>query len=151
MNKDDYRLKSIDNGTAIDHIPKGKALQLVNVLEIGEEITFTMAVNVPSKRVGRKDIILIEGKELNEKEFAKIGLIAIGSTINIVRNKKVIEKFTAKIPKEANGIIKCNNPNCITNIEKINTKFKINSSPLEAKCGYCERFMKEEEILKQIK
>ena len=145
------RLKSIDSGTSIDHIPAGKALQILECLDIKSESPIGVVMNVNSQKMGKKDLIFVEGLELTEKEFAKVGLIARNATINIIRKKNVVQKIKAHLPKKANGIIKCINPNCISNNENLETKFVIKDKPIAGKCFYCERWMSEKSILKQIK
>lgn len=145
------RLKAIDHGTAIDHIPAGKALQILECLEIVSDKPVGVLMNVNSSKLGKKDLIYVEGFELTRKEFAKVGLLARGATINIIRNQNVVQKIKAHLPKDADGIIKCINPNCISNNESLETKFKIYDQPIKGKCFYCERWMSEKQILKQIK
>ncbi|HEQ78210.1 MAG TPA: aspartate carbamoyltransferase regulatory subunit, partial [Euryarchaeota archaeon] len=91
----DIRVRKINRGTVIDHISAGQALNVLKILGITKEhpkITLTVAINVPSKRIGVKDIVKVEGLELRGEEIDKISLIAPEATINIVRDYKVIEK-----------------------------------------------------------
>jgi aspartate carbamoyltransferase regulatory subunit len=149
--KNGMRLKSIANGTAIDHIPAGQALRLLEALNIKSDKPIGVVMNVDSRKTGKKDLIYVEGLELTKKDFAIIGLIAQKATINIIRRHNVVEKIKARLPSSAIGFIKCINPNCITNNESITTKFKIKDNPIEAKCLYCERWMNKEDIVRQIK
>ena len=150
--KERIQLQAIKNGTAIDHIEAGKALKLLEVLDIPEHISKGIAMNVESKKLGRKDLVFIDNFELSQKDFAKIGLVSKNATINIIKDHKVVKKIKAEIPSVAVGIIKCMNPNCITNHEKIETKFYIfKGENIKAKCHYCERFLNEEEIFWSIK
>jgi aspartate carbamoyltransferase regulatory subunit len=71
--------------------------------------------------------------------------------LNVIKGYKVIKKERLTFPDHAEGIIECINPNCITNIEKIPTKFSLKKNPLRATCYYCETTMEEEEIMKGIK
>jgi aspartate carbamoyltransferase regulatory subunit len=146
----DIRITPIKNGTAIDHLNVGSAYKILEVLKL-KDYTVTAGMGVESRKMGRKDIIFIEGKELNEKELNMIALIGKGATINIIKNSEIIKKFQLEYPKKAEGIIKCINPKCITNLEKINSKFDIKTSPLEAKCWYCEARMSEQDIIASIK
>ncbi|MEM4390607.1 MAG: aspartate carbamoyltransferase regulatory subunit, partial [Candidatus Diapherotrites archaeon] len=104
-----------------------------------------------SRKMGKKDIVFIEGKELNEKELNKIAIIGKGATINIIRNSEIVKKNQLDYPEKVEGIIKCINPKCVTNFEKTKTKFLINKNPLEAKCYYCETRMNEQDIVNSIK
>jgi len=144
------RIQPIKNGTVIDHLNTGSVYKILQVLDLSE-YALTAAMNVESRKLGKKDILFIEGKELDEKELNKIALIGRGATINIVKNSEIKKKFQLGYPKKAEGIIKCINPKCITNAEKIPTKFEVNTNPLKAKCYYCETLMNENEIVESIK
>ncbi|MBW9221241.1 aspartate carbamoyltransferase regulatory subunit [Methanothermococcus sp. SCGC AD-155-M21] len=141
--KKSLRVKPIENGTVIDHISKGKALSVYNVLNIKYEDTpITIAMNVFSKKNKKKDILKIEGVELSEYDVNKISLISPSATINIIKEGKVVKKFKVEIPETIVGIIKCTNPNCITNIENTTGKFKVEEkNPLKIRCIYCEKFL----------
>ena len=86
MTKHELKVKPIENGTVIDHIPANKALQVLKILGLPQEGTnVTLAMNVPSK-LGYKDIVKFENRELGPTEIDKIALIAPDATINIIRN-----------------------------------------------------------------
>ena len=87
------RVSKIKDGTVIDHITSGHALDVVKILGITGKSgnIVTIAMNVPSKRMGKKDIVKIEGRELKAEEVDKIALIAPNATINIIRDYKVVE------------------------------------------------------------
>ncbi|MBW9219967.1 aspartate carbamoyltransferase regulatory subunit [Methanothermococcus sp. SCGC AD-155-N22] len=141
------KVRPIENGTVIDHIARGKALNVYKVLNIGEENTVTIAMYVPSKKYGKKDILKIEGIELSEEDVNKIGLISPNATINIIKNGGVVKKFKVEIPDIITGILKCTNPNCITNVERVPGKFKVEKKdPLKIRCIYCEKFLNTIEI-----
>lgn len=148
------RVSKIKDGTVIDHITSGYALDVVKILGISGRTggIVTIAMNVPSKKLGVKDMIKIEGRELNPQEVDKIALVAPNATINIIRNYKVIEKQLVKLPKTLQNIVKCANPACVTNSnEPIQPKFYLeNEDPLEIKCHYCGYIMERQDILKQF-
>lgn len=145
-------LTPISDGTVLDHLPKGTALKLLKLLNLElHDDAITIAMNVPSKKVGRKDLIFIEGKHLTEKEIEKIALIARNATLNLIKNSKVSSKKTIELSGQCIGTIKCFNPNCITNFEEIETRFSIKKTPLKAQCFYCEKEMNEKEIGQNIK
>jgi len=148
--KKEIRIRPIKEGTAIDHLPVGTALKVVEILKIPKEAT-TVAMNVPSKKFGKKDIVFIESRKLTEEEADKIALIARTATINSISGSGVAKKERVTIPETVNDIIKCINPNCITNKEAVQTKFLIQEKPLTAKCFYCETRMNEKEIANAIK
>ncbi len=143
----ELKVKKIINGTVIDHISPGKALIVLKALNIKTDKTITIAINVPSKNKGKKDILKIEDVFLDENEVNKIALIS-DATINIIKDGKVVKKFKAQLPKEIEGIIKCTNPNCITNIEKVKGKFIVEKKePLKIRCYYCEKFINNIEFV----
>ncbi|MCC5998851.1 MAG: aspartate carbamoyltransferase regulatory subunit, partial [Thermofilum sp.] len=118
-----------------------------------EGSTIAIVINVPSKKLGRKDIVKVEGKFLEPKEVDKIALIAPTATINIVKDFRVLEKRRVQIPREVKGLLRCSNPNCITNTkrEPIETRFKLVSiTPLKLKCCYCEDIVTEEQVIQQL-
>lgn len=143
------------NGTVIDHIPAGKALEILRVLNItgGEGWRIAVLMNVESKKLGRKDIIKIERRKLTLAEVNVIALIAPTATINIIENFVVVEKLKVNVPEIVEGIIKCPNPTCITNKERepIKSRFKLVSrEPLLLKCEYCGTIVSRDEISKYI-
>lgn len=153
MNRD-IKVKKIKNGTVIDHITAGQALNVLKILGIATEYpktTVTVAMNVPSSKAGSKDIVKVEGRELKAEEVDKISLIAGDATINIIRNYEVVEKKKVSIPEMIEGVLKCANPSCVTHFEEMRSKFTvIMKNPIKLRCLYCERVMKEEEIVKQF-
>lgn len=151
MKNDDIRLTPISNGTVLDHLKVGSALKILDLLKLGHQHAITLAINTESGKMGRKDLLFIEGKELTPEEINKIALIARGATLNIIKDSNVASKNKIELPKFVNGTIKCVNPNCITNSEGIATKFSISASPPKAKCHYCEREMNESEIFNSVK
>ncbi len=146
----EIRIAPIKNGTAIDHLSPGSAFRIFDALNL-REYTVTAGINVESRKMGKKDIVFIEGKELAGKELDKVALIGRGATINIISGSDVKKKFQLDYPKAVEGIIRCINPKCITNAEKIPTKFSIKTGPLEAKCHYCETRMGEHDIVASIR
>ncbi len=146
----DIRITPIKNGTAIDHLAFGSAYSILRVFNLSN-YTVTIGIGVESRKMGRKDIIFIEGKELNEKELNKIAILGRGATINTIKNSEITKKFQLEYPDKVEGIIKCINPKCVTNYEKMETRFSIKKSPLEAKCHYCETRMSEQDIINSIK
>ena len=143
----ELKIQPIKNGTVIDHITPGNALKVLKILKIPENVSDSIVsavMNVESKR-GRKDIVKIENRELKASEVDKIALIAPNATINIIRNYEVAEKHHVVVPDEIVGIVKCVNPNCISNSkEPIQPRFIVKSrEPLRIKCFYCERELED--------
>jgi len=142
MKKKDLKVPRIKNGTVIDHIAAGNAVKVLHILGIpkSSSSTVSVAMNVKSK-LGKKDIVKVENRELKRSEVDKIALISPKATINIIRDYEVKEKHRVKLPDEIIGIVKCSNPTCISNSkEPVKSRFKvISKDPARIKCYYCER------------
>lgn len=152
MTKHELKVKPIENGTVIDHIQANMALQVLKILGLPKEgINVTLAMNVPSK-LGFKDIVKIENREVDHTEIDKISLIAPHATINIIRDYEIVSKKKVELVEELKGIVKCTNPKCISNTdEPIESKFYlVESDPITLRCHYCERLVQADEISKQF-
>lgn len=150
----DMKVKKIKNGTVIDHIAAGQALNVLKILGITKgypTTTVTVAMNVPSGKLAFKDIVKVEGRELEAEELDKISLIAPDATINIIRDYEVVEKKTVSLPQILEGVLECDNPNCITHFEAVKSRFVVEEkNPIKLRCVYCERSMDEEGVVKQF-
>lgn len=145
----ELKVSAIREGTVIDHIPAGKGLKVIEILHLNRTNggALLLAVNVSSEKLGRKDIVKVEGRYLSEEEVNKIALIAPNATVNIVRDYRVAEKFKVVIPEEIVGILTCPNPNCVSNHEYVKSRFHVEKrEPLKLRCHYCERTIGEEDI-----
>jgi aspartate carbamoyltransferase regulatory subunit len=132
-------VRRIQNGTVIDHIAAGEALNVVKILGItgSTEEALSIATNVPSGQMGKKDIVKLNDRELLKEEVDRIALISPHATINIIRNYKVCEKKGVEIPTLVEGIVRCPNPGCITNTnEPIRSRFSVTQKGL--RCSYCD-------------
>ena len=138
-----HRVKPINNGTVIDHIAGGQALNVLKILGISGTTGATVSVvmNVESKKLGKKDIVKVEDRELREEELNRIALIAPAASINIIRNCRVIEKRPVDLPDEIVGVVRCQNPNCISNThEPIKSRMLVKvKNPVLLRCLYCEQ------------
>lgn len=144
MNKNEMIVAAIKNGTVIDHIPSEKAYQVAQLLKLAElDTPVTIGYNFLSKKLGRKGIIKIEDKFFTDEEISRLSVVAPNIVLNIIRDYEVVEKKTVTTPDEIHGIVKCNNPVCITNNEPMQTFFHVQNNILT--CHYCE---KEQDINK---
>lgn len=130
-------VERIENGIVVDHIPAGLGLKVLGMLKISHSSKAALLLNVPSKRMGAKDILKVSGKQLDEKELNKVALVAPNATVNIIRNGEVVEKSAARLPKELRGVAKCPNPNCVTNSERVEPRFSLEGES-KYRCAYCE-------------
>lgn len=146
MTEKEMRVRRIEHGTVIDHITAGQALNVLRILGVSgtTSAVVSVAMNVPSGAIGSKDIVKVEDRELEEEEVDRISLIAPNATINIIRDFEVIEKYRVDLPERLEGVIKCSNPNCISNTkEPVISKFLVNKKPVELRCIYCDHVISE--------
>ncbi len=147
MTSDDpqLRVSKIRNGTVIDHVTAGQALNVLAILGIdgtgGEEVSVGM--NVPSGRIDGKDVVKVEGRELSQAEVDVLSLIAPEATINIIRDYEVVRKTRVQRPNAVVGVIECPNHNCITNAEEpVESEFDVLDEGI--RCRYCDTILREE-------
>ena len=149
QNKKELQVAALQNGTAIDHIPSEQLFKVVSLLGIEKLKTpVTIGYNLDSKKMGSKGIIKISDKFFEEDEINRISLIAPTVNLNVIKDYEVCEKKTVQLPDILRGIVKCNNPKCITNNEPMKTVFKvIDKHNVTLKCRYCELKIKKEDII----
>lgn len=150
----DLKVSPIKNGTVIDHITAGNAIHVLNILggDSYKDNIVSMAINVKSKRLpdGKKDILKIENRYLDERETNMIALISPYATVNKIKEEWVYEKHRVRLPDEIYGIVRCPNPTCISNPridndgntrkEPISSRFKVTDKDIPIiRCYYCER------------
>ena len=136
MNKKERIVAAIENGTVIDHIPADKTFQVANMLGLQNM----------NNLVGKKGIIKVQDKFFTDDEVSQLSVVAPNVVLNIIKDYEVVEKKTVKTPDELRGIVKCNNPKCITNNEPMKTIFHvIDKDAGILKCHYCD---KEQDINK---
>jgi aspartate carbamoyltransferase regulatory subunit len=147
MTEVELKVKPINNGTVIDHIAAGQALNVLKILGISgtTDATLSVVMNVGSEKLGLKDIVKVEDRELMEEEVNRIALIAPAATINIIRDYKVIEKHHVDLPDEIVGVVRCQNPSCISNTsEPIKSRMQVKTkNPVLLRCVYCEQPLTE--------
>jgi len=142
-------VSAIENGTVIDHIPASNLFKVINILgldKINTQITF--GTNLESKKLGRKAIIKLSEIFFEEDDINRIALVAPEAKLNIIRGYEVVDKSIVKVPGQIVGIVRCVNPKCITNYEKVTTKFSVISSKnVVLKCHYCEKITDQEHMV----
>ena len=144
MNKKERLVAAIEQGTVIDHIPADKTYQVASLLGLFNLKTpVTIGFNYPSQKIGNKGIIKVSDKFFSDDEISRLSVVAPKVILNIIRDYEVVEKKTVETPSEIRGIVKCNNPKCITNNEPMQTYFHVADGILT--CHYCE---KEQDINK---
>lgn len=132
-------IEPIQNGVVIDHIEAGRAMQLYKLLNLGSlDASVALIKNVPSKKMGKKDIIKIDA-DIN-LDFDVIGFVDPSATVDIIRNGVLVEKKSIALPEKLTNVIFCKNPRCITSVEQeIDHIFKLSDpDKKEYRCIYCE-------------
>lgn len=148
MNKKERLVAAIENGTVIDHIPAEKTFQVVNLLELQNLSTpVTIGYNFSSSKVGCKGIIKVSDKFFTDDEISRLSVVAPNIILNIIRDYEVVEKKQVITPDELCGIVKCNNPKCITNNEPVPTIFNVvDKEAGTLKCHYCDKEQQMENV-----
>ena len=137
-------IAKIQRGIVIDHIPAGKAYQIIRVLglnvlaqETGDIIA--VGINFDSSRMKKKDVIKVENLSLDRNMLNLVALIAPMATVTRIANGEVFEKHEVEIPDEIGDIVVCPDRFCITNHEEVPCKFAVvEKDPLTLQCYYCE-------------
>jgi len=147
LNKE-LKISAIEEGTVIDHIPTDATFKVVEILDLeNHNGIVSIATNLQSKRINKKGIVKVGGKSLTQDEVNKIAVVAPDATVNIINSYNIKEKIKVKMPDVIDNVVKCSNPVCITNNERVATKFYVvRKDPLKIKCHYCERCMGKEDI-----
>ena len=149
MSKKERLVAAIENGTVIDHIPAEKTYAVATLLGLQKlQTPVTIGYNYPSKKLGKKGIIKIEDKFFTDEEISRLSVVAPNVVLNVIRDYEVVEKKKVVTPDTLKGIVRCNNPKCITNNEPMNTIFLVidkNSGII--KCHYCDK----EQVISEVK
>jgi aspartate carbamoyltransferase regulatory subunit len=148
--KKEMQVAALANGTARVHIPPQQLFKVAYLLELEKLDTNTITIgnNFPSRKMERKGVIKIADKFFEENEINRIALIAPNVILNEIHDYEVTRKQPVSLPGELIGIVKCNNPKCITNNEPMPTRFAvINKENGTIKCHYCERKINKEDII----
>ena len=107
----------------------------------------TIGNNFESKKLGKKGIIKVADRFLQIEEVSRLSVVAPNIKLNIIRHYEVVEKKQIVMPDELKGIVKCNNPKCITNNEPMQTWFHVVDKELGIlKCHYCEKEQQKDNI-----
>jgi len=155
MEQSDLIVRRIKDGTVIDHINEGKGLNVLEALEIdgSRGNVITIALNMPSGKLKKKDMIKVEGRFLEDDDTNKLAVIAPSSTVNIIKDYKLVEKRRVSLPNQIEQIFRCSNPDCITNSqEHIESTMEVmDKGNLVLKCRYCGRILDVNDLRYQKK
>lgn len=137
----EFIVSAIENGTVIDHIPSKNVFQVIKILNLEESDDMVLfGTNLESKKYEKKGIIKVKNKFFKNSEINKIALVAPKATLIVIKDYQITSKQVVELPDDVQGIVKCFNPNCITNHEKVETKFNlIDKEEVKLRCHYCEK------------
>lgn len=143
-------IRRIKDGTVIDHVRAGEALRVLKILGItgkeGEIVS--VAMNVPSSKLGKKDVVKVANRFLKTEETDKLALVAPLATANIIKSYKVSAKHRVELPEVFKGVLKCPNPTCVSNLANepiIATIDVIDKDTPLLKCRFCQRLINPNE------
>lgn len=146
--KKELQVAALENGTVIDHIPSDKVFTVVSLLDLqNTDGNITIGNNFESKKLGKKGIIKVADRFFTDEEVSRLSVVAPNIKLNIIRHYEVVEKKQIIMPDELKGIVKCNNPKCITNNEPMQTWFHVvDKEQGILKCHYCEKEQQKDNI-----
>ena len=146
----ELKVSAIRNGTVIDHIPSDKSFHVIRILNLeSSDNPIYFGTAFESKKYGKKGIIKISNKYFEDEEISKIAMVAPSATLIEISDYEVTRKEKVHLPEHIDKIVKCFNPKCVTNIEGIETRFKVikdHKGEMKLACHYCEKTMKKENI-----
>ncbi len=153
VSKKKLLVEAIANGTVIDHIAPGQAINILRMFKfLGKHNHITVGFNLRSGNLGSKDIIKISDVTFSPSQTEQLAILAPNATINLIADYKVVDKYNLRLPHETVGDFKCPNSNCITHQEAGATpRFKISlteNGQVLMRCHYCERVFEREVLLK---
>ncbi len=130
---------TIKNGLVIDHIRAGAGPRIFSWLGLDKaDFCVALIMNVPSSRLGRKDIIKIDN--IINMDYSVLGFIDPNITINVISDERITRKISLSLPDRVENVIKCRNPRCITSTEQyVPHVFRlIDRKRAEYRCEYCD-------------
>lgn len=131
----------LNQGIVIDHIKVGGAMKIYSYLDLeNRDVSVAIIKNAKSNKMGKKDIIKIEGT-MENLNLDILGALDHQITINVIENGVIIAKKNPRLPDHVNNVLKCKNPRCITSVEPgLIHKFKLtNRENGTYRCEYCEQ------------
>ncbi len=132
-------VSKLKKGIVIDHIEAGKGYKIFNQLKLDQvEDVVVLMRNVPSSKMGRKDLIKVENDITID--LTVLGLIDPNVTVNIVENGERVDKIKLSLPERVKGILACKNPRCISNSEPVGEVefYLVDPVKKQYRCEYCD-------------
>ena len=148
VNNKELQVAALKNGTVIDHIPSDSVFTVVSLLNLQEvDSNLIIGNNFDSSKLGKKGLVKVADRFFTDEEISRLAVVAPNISLNIIRDYEVVEKKNVILPDELRGIVRCNNPKCITNNEPMLTWFHVTDRRRGVlKCHYCEKEQTRENI-----
>ncbi len=151
MNKEQRHLNvtAIENGTVIDHIPANNVFKVLHILNLeNNKIQVLFGDNLDSRKYGKKGLIKVSNTFFEGNEINKIALVAPTATFIEIKNFNVVTKKQVEVPDQIKSIVKCFNPNCISNVENVPSRFTVvDKENMKLLCHYCEKITARNNIV----
>lgn len=132
-------------GVVIDHIKAGGAMEIYKYLNL-EKIDSSVAIikNAKSNKMGKKDIIKIEGPITVDLDI--LAVLDPNITLNFIEHDEIVRKDHPSLPVKVTNIFKCKNPRCVTSSDTergLPHTFKLTDEKHRIyRCVYCEQKFK---------
>ena len=85
------KIGHIENGIVRDHITAGNAMNIYNVLNLGNlDCTVALIKNADSPKMGKKDIIKISTHM--DIDLDILGYLDPGITVNVIHDGEIVER-----------------------------------------------------------
>jgi len=149
-------IPKIENGFVLDHIPTGSGVKVLALIRGHAEldgVVVSVGLHYTSRRLGRKDLIKIQSRELPQSFLQHLSLVVPGVTIKRVENFSIAQKIVLEPPELVDNLLRCPNPGCITNHERgVTTCFHlVRRDPMKFRCNHCERWFALDELENRLK
>ncbi len=141
------QVAALRHGTVVDHLSPGMALKALELIGVPQEGAALIGVNLYSEKMNRKDILKLENLELTDDQIERLAVLGPNASVCFIREYEVVRKVRVTLPDRIAGVLRCPNPNCITNHDRLETRFDVEKkSPTTVRCHYCERLIAESEF-----
>ncbi|MGL9750567.1 MAG: aspartate carbamoyltransferase regulatory subunit [Symbiopectobacterium sp.] len=144
------QVEAIKRGTVIDHIPVQVGFKLLTLFKLtATDQRITIGLNLPSNHLGRKDLLKIENIFLTEQQANQLAIYATQATVNQINDYAVVRKLVPSLPERIDGVLTCQNSNCISCSEPVTSSFSVKQRDGDAplKCKYCEKEFERQAVL----
>jgi len=141
------QVAALRHGTVVDHLSPGMALKALQLIGVPREGAALIGVNLYSEKLGRKDILKLENMELTDDQIERLAVLGPNASVCFIREYEVVRKVRVTLPDRICGVLRCPNPSCITNHDRLETRFDVErETPTLVRCHYCERLIRENEF-----